>query len=53
MADNITKPSEQDWRRAIADEKSEAEYFARRYGLTADQLSLRAKLEAAARRLMD
>jgi len=34
-------------------EEAEAAYFARRYGLTADQLSVRAKLEAAARRLMD
>jgi hypothetical protein len=40
-------------RPAMSSEEAEAAYFARRYGLAADQLSARAKLEAAARRLMD
>jgi hypothetical protein len=39
--------------RISAREEGEAAYFARRYGLSAEQLSERAKLEAAARRLMD
>lgn len=49
MADE--RPQPQEW--LPADEEAEAAYFARRYGLAADELSLRAKLEAAARRLMD
>jgi hypothetical protein len=53
MADNSTKRAEQDWRKTVADDKGEAAYFARRYGLASDQLTPRAKLEAAARRLMD
>jgi len=52
MADDKSKRGAADWRKA-ADEEAEAAYFARRYGLSADQLSFRAKIEAAARRLMD
>lgn len=49
MADD--RPPPQDWRQA--NEEAEAAYFARRYGLAPDELSARAKLEAAARRLTD
>jgi len=40
-------------RSAMSSEEAEAAYFARKYGLAADQLSAHAKLEAAARRLTD
>lgn len=50
---NLAPPDERDWQRRRADEDGEAEYFARRYGLPPDQLDLRARLEAAARRVMD
>lgn len=50
MTKDKTKPDNS--RQTVAEE-AEAAYFARRYGLAADQLSNRAKLEAAARRLMD
>lgn len=49
MADDRPRP--QDWREA--GEEAEAAYFASRYGLAPEELSVRAKLEAAARRLMD
>jgi hypothetical protein len=51
MADDGTK-SDNNLRQTVAEE-AEAAYFARRYGLAADELSDRAKLEAAARRLVD
>jgi hypothetical protein len=50
MADDRTKSNSSP--QTVAEE-AEAAYFARRYGLAADQLSERAKLEAAARRLTD
>jgi hypothetical protein len=37
----------------MLNEEAQAQYFAERYGLAADQITLRAKLEAAARRVMD
>ena len=52
MVDDETTRGAAD-RRIPAKEEGEAAYFARRYGLSAEQLSERAKLEAAARRLMD
>ncbi len=56
MADDRDRRGAADWRQVMPDEKdeeAEAAYFARKYGLSADQLSARAKLEAAARRLTD
>jgi hypothetical protein len=40
-------------RQAMSSEEAEVAYFAKKYGLTADRLSVSAKLEAAARRLTD
>jgi len=53
MSRNPAVPDERDWQRRHTDEDGEAEYFARRYGLPPDQLNLRARLEAAARRVID
>ena len=50
MPDDQTKPDES---RQTAGEEAEVAYFARRYGLAAGELNERAKLEAAARRLID
>jgi hypothetical protein len=53
MANSGGRRGAADWRQVPPDEEAEAAYFARKYGLSADQLSARAKLEAAARRLTD
>lgn len=52
MVDERTKRGTGD-RRISANEEVEAAYFAQRYGLSAEQLNDRAKLEAAARRVAD
>lgn len=53
MADARGIRAAEDWRRTTPDEEAEAAYYARKYGLPADRLNARAKLEAAARRLTD
>ena len=51
MVDDRGIRAAEDWRRTTAAEDAEAAYFARKYGLCADQLNARTKLEAAARRI--
>jgi hypothetical protein len=53
MLDDRGIRAAEDWRRTTPDEEAEAAYFAQKYGLCADQLNARTKLEAAARRLTD
>jgi hypothetical protein len=53
MVDDRGMRATEDWRRTTPEEDAEAAYFARKYGLCADQLNARTKLEAAARRLTD
>jgi hypothetical protein len=51
MASNTSRRNHDPW--TDLDEVARAKYFALRYGLPADQLTFRSKLEAAARRVVD